>query len=166
MPAAKPHPPSGQCLGPMTYSQMHSQTYSHLSPRQLASQSQRRGRAQGRWRCLRTGRRAGGVFLSLAVLTLAPGLLISAALAAPWWENYGVVERFACGGRNSNLSLRRNDNQASLEGVGSGLTLFRDRSVTAGEHYDNGRFSIELRGDLLTFKHSYGKSTCRRVKST
>ncbi len=53
------------------------------------------------------------------------------AMSSPWWENYGIKERYLCSDRGQ-VVLERNDAQASLIAGRYRSTLFREHTADRG----------------------------------
>ena len=64
-----------------------------------------------------------------------PMLLLSLlSMGSPWWEDYGITEKFLCPNERA-VTLERNDAQASLIAGRFRSTLFREDSNLPGLRY-------------------------------
>jgi hypothetical protein len=95
--------------------------------------------------------------VSLPLLAIA---LLS--MGSPWWEDYGITEKFICPDQRP-VTLERNDAQASLLAGRSRSTLFREASDQPGIRYRNGQLTLVLRGDVLTMEQQSFRMECLRT---
>lgn len=98
--------------------------------------------------------------VSLAPLWWAFSLL---SMGSPWWEDYGISERFLCPD-NRAVTLERNDAQASLIAGRFRSTLFREDSNLPGLRYRNEQMTLILRGDVLTMEQAFQRLECLRTQ--
>jgi len=94
-----------------------------------------------------------------------PALLTLALLAmgSPWWEDYGITERFLCPNERR-ITVERNDAQASLIAGRYRSTLFREASDLPGIRYRNDQMTLILKGDLLTMEQQSRRLECVRTE--
>ena len=94
-----------------------------------------------------------------------PALLTLALLAmgSPWWEDYGITERFLCPDERR-ITVERNEAQASLIAGRYRSTLFREASDLPGLRYRNDQMTLILKGDLLTMEQQSRRLECVRTE--
>ena len=85
------------------------------------------------------------------------------AMSSPWWEDYGITEKFLCADK-AQLVLERNDAQASLIAGRFRSTLFREDSAEPGIRYRNDGMLVILRGDELTLEKLPMRLQCIRTE--
>ncbi len=84
-------------------------------------------------------------------------------MSSPWWEDYGIKERYLCSDRGQ-VVLERNDAQASLITGRYRSTLFRQTSAEPGIRYENDGMRVILRGDELTLEKLPLRVQCIRTE--
>jgi hypothetical protein len=98
--------------------------------------------------------------MPLLPLSLALSLL---SMGSPWWEDYGITEKYLCPNDRA-VTLERNEAQASLIAGRFRSTLFRDNSDLPGLRYSNDQMTLILRGDVLTMEQSVQRLECLRTE--
>ena len=89
-------------------------------------------------------------------------LLIAQAMQSPWWEDYGIKDRYLCHDKGM-LVIERNQSQASMISGGYRRTFFRLQSNEPGVRYSSDRMEMILRGDELTLEQLPMRIQCLRV---
>ena len=84
-------------------------------------------------------------------------------MGSPWWEDYGITERFLCPNERR-ITVERNDAQASLIAGRYRSTLFREASDLPGIRYRNDQMTLILKGDLLTMEQQSRRLECVRTE--
>ena len=95
----------------------------------------------------------------MPVLPISMLLLSVLSMGSPWWEDYGITEKFLCPNERA-VTLERNDAQASLIAGRFRSTLFREDSNLPGLRYRNEQMTVLLRGDVLTMEPSFQRLEC------
>jgi hypothetical protein len=93
----------------------------------------------------------------MLVLATMTGL----AMGSPWWEDYGISERFLCPNLGA-LIIERNDAQASVLSGQFRTTLFRENTDLPGLRYADDRMRVIIRGDVLTLEQLPDRFDCMR----
>lgn len=96
------------------------------------------------------------MFLPLLALALL-------SMGSPWWEDYGITEKFICPDQRR-VILERNDAQASLLAGRFRSTLFRVASELPGIRYRNEQLTLILRGDVLIMEQQFLRLECLRTE--
>ena len=99
----------------------------------------------------------------MPVLPMPMLLLSMLSMGSPWWEDYGITEKFLCPNERA-VTLERNDAQASLIAGRFRSTLFREDSNLPGLRYRNEQMTVILRGDVLTMEQSFQRLECLRTQ--
>ena len=89
-------------------------------------------------------------------------LLIAQAMPSPWWEDYGIKDRYLCHDKGM-LVIERNQSQASMISGGYRRTFFRLQSNETGVRYSSDGMEMILRGDELTLEQLPMRIQCLRV---
>ena len=89
-------------------------------------------------------------------------LLIAQAMQSPWWEDYGIKDRYLCHDKGM-LVIERNQSQASMISGGYRRTFFRLQSNEPGVRYSSDDMDMILRGDELTLEQLPMRIQCLRV---
>ena len=85
------------------------------------------------------------------------------AMGSPWWEDYGITERFLCPNERR-VTVERNEAQASLITGRFRSTLFREASDLPGIRYRNEQMTLILKGDVLTMEQQSRRLDCLRTE--